>query len=102
VLVAHGAAAQSGPDAETGRPRLTLRAQPNVAVAPARILLTVELVGGANDYQDFYCPTIVWEWGDDTRSESSSDCDPFVAGKSEIRRRYTVQHEFRRGGVYKL
>ena len=65
-------------------------------------VLAVYFVGGANDYQDFYCPTVEWDWGDDTRSESSADCDPYVAGTSEIRRRYTVEHRFTRAGSYKL
>ena len=84
------------------RPRLTLRAQPPVGIAPARIVFTAELVGGANDFEEFYCPTVLWEWGDDTQSESTLDCEPYEAGKSEIRRRFTVEHQFRRSGGYKV
>jgi len=94
--------AQRGNEPQTGRPRITLRAQPNVAVSPARVVMTAELVGGANDYEEYYCPTIEWDWGDDTISESSSDCDPYVAGTSEIRRRYTIEHRFRRPGTFKV
>ena len=60
-----------------------------------------ELIGGANDFEEFYCPTIEWEWGDGTQSESSSDCAPYEAGKSEIKRRYTVEHFFR-AGAYRV
>ena len=84
------------------KPRLTLRAQPPVAITPARVVFTAELTGGANDFEDYYCPTIVWEWGDDTTSESTVDCDPYEAGKSEIRRRFTVEHTFKRSGAYKV
>lgn len=96
--------AQQKPDAkeQDRRPRLTLRAQPPVGVAPARIVLTAELAGGANDFEDYYCPTIAWEWGDDTSSESTLDCEPYEAGKSEIRRRFTVEHQFRRAGSHKV
>lgn len=87
---------------ENPRPRIILRAQPLVAVAPARIVLTAELVGGANDFEEYYCPTISWEWGDDTMSESTVDCEPYEAGKSEIRRRFTVQHVFRQEGSQKV
>jgi hypothetical protein len=73
-----------------------------VAVAPARIVMTAELVGGTADLEEFYCPTIEWAWGDDTVSESTVDCEPYESGKSEIKRRYTVQHLFRRGGSYKV
>jgi hypothetical protein len=98
-------AAQKGDkskDQDTNRPRITLRAQPVVAVSPARIVLTAELVGGADDFQEFYCPSVEWAWGDDTVSESTVDCDPYEAGKSQIKRRFTVEHVFRRAGVYKI
>jgi len=84
------------------RPRITLRAQPPMGVAPARIVLTAELVGGANDFEEYYCPTISWDWGDDTTSESTVDCEPYEAGKSEIKRRFTVQHIFRQEGTQKV
>jgi hypothetical protein len=87
---------------DSARPRITLRAQPVIAVAPARVVLTAELVGGADDFQEFYCPTVEWAWGDDTVSESTVDCDPYEAGKSQIKRRFTVEHTFRRAGAYKI
>ncbi len=98
------AAAQQKPEGreQDRRPRMTLRAQPPVGIAPARIVFTAELVGGANDFEEFYCPTVVWEWGDDTQSESTLDCEPYEAGKSEIRRRFTIEHRFRRAGGYKV
>jgi hypothetical protein len=96
------ASAALGAQPTDERPKVTLRAQPAVAVAPARIVLTAQLQGGADDFEDYYCPSIEWDWGDDTSSESSADCDPYVAGTSEIRRRYTVEHTFRREGSYKI
>jgi len=79
------------------RPKLTLKAQPVVSIAPSKVTLRAELTGGANDYEEFYCPTIQWDWGDGTQSESTSDCEPYEAGKSEIRRRFTTEHVFRAG-----
>ncbi len=102
AIVPAALVAQQGDTPQAGRPRITMRARPNVAVSPARVMLTAELTGGANDYEDYYCPTIEWDWGDGTRSESSSDCDPYVAGTSEIRRRYSVEHQFRRAGAFKV
>ena len=86
---------KDSPDA--GRPKVTLKAQPVVAMAPARIVLTAELVGGANDFEEYYCNAVEWEWGDGTKSESANDCPPYEAGKSEIKRRFTVEHVFRAG-----
>ena len=88
-------------DAPDPRPQVKLKAQPVIAMAPARIVLTAELVGGANDFEEFYCTGVEWEWGDGTKSESSSDCAPYEPGKSEIKRRFTVEHVFR-AGVYRV
>jgi hypothetical protein len=84
------------------RPKLTLKAQPMMAIAPARIVFTAELSGGANDLQEYYCPTVEWEWGDDTRSEATSDCEPYEAGKSEIKRRFTIEHQYKHGANYRV
>jgi hypothetical protein len=83
--------------ADPKRPKITLRANPLIAMAPARVVLTAELVGGDNDFEEFYCPAVEWEWGDGTKSESSVDCAPYEPGKSEIKRRFTVEHVFRLG-----
>ena len=93
---------KSGKDTDAKRPKMSLRAQPQVVIAPARVTLTADLVGGADDFEEYYCPSIQWEWGDDTSSESTTDCEPYEAGRSQIKRRYTVQHQFRRAGNYKL
>lgn len=90
-----GAKDQEPPDPK--RPKITLKAQPLISMAPARVVLTAELVGGDNDFEDFYCPAVEWEWGDGTKSESSTDCAPYEPGKSEIKRRFTVEHVFRTG-----
>lgn len=84
------------------RPSLSVKASPMVSFAPARITLTAELKGGPNDYEEFYCPTVEWDWGDDTRSESTADCQPYETGKSEIRRRFTTQHVYRLSGEYRI
>jgi hypothetical protein len=80
------------------RPRLTLKADPTVGFSPSKIRLTADLIGGANDYPEFYCPTVEWDWDDGTHSESATDCKPYEPGKSEIVRHFTVTHLFREGG----
>jgi hypothetical protein len=104
TLLPLAALAQQKPEGreQDRRPRLMLRANPTVGIAPARVVFTAELAGGVDDFEDYYCPTVVWEWGDDTQSESTLDCDPYEAGRSEIRRRFTVEHQFRRSGGYKV
>ena len=89
-------------DADARRPKITLKAQPTISMAPSRVVLTAELVGGANDYEDFYCPTVQWDWGDGTQSESTIDCEPYEAGKSEIKRHFTIDHTYNTGGDYRV
>jgi hypothetical protein len=88
-------------DKDAKRPKIMLRAQPMVAMSPARIVLTAELIGGSNDFEDYYCPTVQWDWGDGTQSESTNDCAPFEAGKTELKRRFTIEHVFR-AGAYRV
>jgi hypothetical protein len=88
-------------DADPKRPKIQLKAQPIISISPSRVVLTAELVGGANDFEEFYCPTVEWDWGDGTQSESTLDCAPYEPGKSEIKRRFTVEHIFR-AGAYKV
>ena len=92
---------KSAKDKDSGekdkRPKLTLTARPPLALSPARVSLTAELAGGPDDLEDFYCPTIEWDWGDGTSSETSSDCEPYEPGKSTFKRRFTVEHVFRAG-----
>ncbi len=47
-------------------------------------------------------PTVEWEWGDLTQSIAEADCDPYAPGKSEIKRRYTVEHQFKNPGAFKV
>lgn len=84
------------------KPSLSLKASPAVSFAPARIVLVAEVKGGSNDFEDFYCPSIEWEWGDLTTSTAEADCEPYEAGKSEIRRRYTVEHRYKNPGGFKI
>ena len=84
------------------KPSLSLKASPAVSFAPARVVVVAELKGGADDLEEFYCPTVEWEWGDETTSTAEADCDPYSAGKSEIKRRYTIEHRFKNPGGFKI
>lgn len=91
--------AQRGDDK---KPSLSLRGTPPMGFSPLRVRLVVEVRGGADDYADFYCPSIEWDWGDGTTSESSEDCEPYVAGKSTIKRRFSTEHVFRQYGTFQV
>src|SRR5687767_2464347 len=98
-LASGASAAQTGEDR---KPSLAFRATPPVGFSPLRVRVSVEVRGGADDYADFYCPSIEWDWGDGTVSESSEDCDPYEAGKSAIKRRFSAEHVFRSSGAYQV
>jgi hypothetical protein len=89
-------------DGADKKPSLSLKATPPAGFAPLRVHLAVDVKGGPNDYADFYCPTIQWDWDDGTVSENSEDCNPYEAGKSEIKRRFSADHVFRLSGEYRL
>ena len=73
-----------------------------MSFAPARVVVVAEVRGGSDDFEGFYCPTLEWEWGDLTTSTAEADCEPYEAGKSEIRRRYTREHRYKNPGGFKI
>jgi hypothetical protein len=101
VGVSASASAPAGEEAvgQNKKPSISLKANPPVGFTPLRVVVTAELKGGNNDFEDFYCASVEWDWGDDTKSETKADCDPYEAGKSEIKRRYVAEHTFRSQGL---
>lgn len=95
-----GSGAQS--TAEAKKPSLAFNINPPVGFAPLRARIVVDVRGGDDDYADFYCPTIEWDWGDGTKSANSEDCDPYEQGKSTIRRRFSTERTFRQPGAYRI
>lgn len=64
------------------KPTLSVRAFPTIQVLDfgrgcSPVHLTAELKGP--EVEEFYCPKVVWEKPDTTRSVSESDCPPFEA-----------------------
>jgi hypothetical protein len=87
---------------ESRRPTIIARATPPVGFTPLRVRASAELRDGSDDYAEFYCATVEWEWDDGTTSESSSDCDPYESGKSTIQRRFSAEHTYRQGGAFRI
>ena len=90
------------PKTEPKRPQMSLKATPASGMVPVRVVGIAELKGGDDDFEEYYCPTIEWNWDDGTVSESSNDCEPYERGKSIIKRKYTVTHPYRQGGRYRI
>lgn len=89
-------------DGDDKKPSLSLRATPPVGFSPLRVRLVVDVKGGSDDYAEFYCPRIEWDWGDGTVSGNSEDCDPYQPGKSTIKRRYSTEHIFRQPNTFQV
>jgi hypothetical protein len=85
---------------KVSKPSVSLKATPQVGFAPIRMVFTAEIKG--DDHSDLYCPAIEWNWGDETRSLKQADCEPFEPGKSEIKRRYVIDHTFEGPGAWKV
>ena len=102
LTIGGGIVAATAGDNDDNKPRITVRASPAGGFSPLRVVVTAELKGGANDFQDFYCASVEWHWDDGTKSESRADCDPYEAGKSEIKRRYTVDRVFPMAGEFNV
>ena len=104
VPASGGQSGSSAPEPRDGdrKPSLSLRATPPIGFTPLRVRAVAEVKGGANDYADLYCTSVEWDWGDGTVSENSEDCDPYEAGKSAIRRRYSADHTYRIADNYKV
>lgn len=81
---------------------LSIRVSPQIVFSPARVVATAELKDVDDASGEFYCPALEWEWGDGTTSEASFDCEPFEAGRSEIKKRYISDHTYQTAGRYRL
>ena len=84
------------------RPKLAVKASPAMAVSPARVVASADVDGGPDDFEEFYCASAEWDWGDDTKSHNTADCEPYEEGKSSIKRRFTADHVYRTAGDYRI
>jgi hypothetical protein len=84
------------------KPSVSVKATPAVSFSPARIVVVADIKGGSDDFEDFYCATVTWEWGDGTESENTTDCEPYEPGKSRIQRRFSTLHRYETSGEYRV
>ena len=95
------AVAMSAGTLDDKKPKVSVKANPSMGMSPVRVVVTADVTGGSSE-EDLYCPSVEWEWGDDTKSTDSADCDPYVAGKTEVKRRFTADHTYRTSGEYQV
>ena len=93
-----------GPELKLKAPRATFMRprMPNErrrSAVTIRISARLEDLDEAEDLEEYYCLEQVWEWGDDTDSEYSPDCDPYEEGM-DIETRFSGTHQYRYPGTY--
>ncbi len=83
---------------------LTLRVTPPISFSPARVSAIGEITGEPQppDEALLYCAGVEWDWGDGTRSQVQSDCEPYEAGKSTIKKRFSAQHTYMYAGRFRV
>ena len=102
VAGVHAQDDKDGDKKDVKKPSLSLKVTPAIVFSPARISVTAELKGGVDTTGELYCPSLEWDWGDGTRSEADADCEPYEAGKSTIKRRFTQTHTYDIAGNYRV
>jgi hypothetical protein len=84
------------------KPSIGLKSAPAMGFAPFRVVLTADVKGGPDDYEQYYCATAEWDMGDGNKAEQAVDCDPYEAGKSQIKRRYVREQTFDTPGEFRV
>jgi hypothetical protein len=84
------------------KPNLSLKANPAITFSPANVFFAADVKGGPDDFEELYCPSVEWDWGDGTKDQSSADCEPYEPGKSQIKRRYVAQKRYQFSGDYRV
>jgi hypothetical protein len=92
----------AGADKKDTKPSIDVKSTPAMGFAPFRTVLTVDVKGGPDDYQQYYCPSVEWDLGDGTFAEQKTDCEPYEAGKSQIKRRYIREQMFNSPGEFRV
>ena len=80
------------------KPRVEVRATPQIVFSPAGVMVVAQLNGG-DEIEEFYCPGLEWDWGDGERSRHEADCAPFEPGMS-LERRFSARHVYRQAGDF--
>jgi hypothetical protein len=84
------------------KPSIEVKSSPSMGFAPFRTVLTVDVKGGPDDFEQYYCASVEWDLGDGTIAEQKLDCDPYEVGKSQIKRRYIREQVFNSPGEFRV
>src|SRR5687767_4497739 len=93
VAVTAALCAVSAFTAEPKKPRLELRGMPVMGPPSTEFLFVADLKGG-DEREDFYCPTLEWQWGKEDASVQEPECAPYQAGVTRMERRFSHSRAF--------
>ena len=102
VLPTAAASSKDNKPPKDNKPTIAIKSAPAMGFAPFRVVLTVDVKGGPDDYEQYYCATAEWDMGDGNKAEQAVDCDPYEAGKSQIKRRYIREQVFDTPGEFRV
>ena len=89
------------PAAEAGEIHTTLTASVIEGAAPLEVTFAGELVGGADDNQDFYCVESTFDFGDGVTQSAIPGCIEWQPGV-EVQRRYAASYIYEKPGTYQV
>ena len=73
----------------------------SVGQCDAEVLFSLRVADGG--VEDYYCPKVVFEWEDGTRSVEESDCVPFdQAAPEDHKRSWTRSRKFQGAGTFSI
>jgi hypothetical protein len=76
------------------KPKLTLKALPQVGTPSTLFIFQARLTGGADD-ESLYCLSTEWVWEEQLDSSiNEAECPPYVHGESKIDRTFSEEQSF--------
>ena len=82
------------PAAPASKPKLTLKALPQVGT-PSTVFVFQALLKGGEDGEGLYCLSTEWIWEEQLDSSiNEAECPPYVPGETPIERTFSEEQSF--------
>ena len=81
------------------KPKLSIDGHPRQGFTPLNVAFHVTLTGVAVDDPEYYCLKEEWDFGDDSKSTETPNCEPYTAG-TQVKSEFFAEHVFDEAGSY--
>src|SRR5262245_58219963 len=99
AFLVHASALAAAPPS---KPKLTLKALPQVGT-PSTIFVFQALLTGGPDDESLYCLSTEWVWEEQLDSSiNEAECPPYVKGETKIERVFSEEQSFQGIGKHKV